>query len=380
MGPLHGVRVIEITGLGPGPLAGMLLADLGAEVLRIDRGAAVETGNAFPSRTDLLARGRRSVAVDLKHPEGRETVLRLAEAADALYEGFRPGVTERLGIGPDDCWARNPRLVYGRMTGWGQDGPLAQTAGHDIDYIALAGALWPIGRGGEKPVPPLNLVGDFGGGGVFLALGIVAALIEARESGQGQVVDAAMVDGASALMTFFHAARESDMWSDERGVNLLDTGAPFYEVYETADGKWVAVGAIEPQFWAELVERLGLEGDLPSQYDASSWPAMKERLADVFRRKTRDEWCELFERTDACLAPVLSLAEAPNHPHAQARRSFVEVDGIVQPAPAPRFSRTPSEVQGPPPHPGADTDEALATWGFALDEISRLRDVGAVAG
>ncbi|MCZ7525386.1 MAG: CoA transferase [Acidimicrobiia bacterium] len=379
MGPLRGIRVVELTGIGPGPLCGMLLADMGAEVLRVDRAEAVRADRATTTR-DLLARGRRSVAVDLKHPDGVETVLRLAEQADVLFEGYRPGVAERLGIGPEPCLGRNPRLVYGRMTGWGQDGPLSQAAGHDIDYIALAGALDPIGRRGQGPVPPLNLVGDFGGGGMLLAYGITCALVERSTSGRGQVVDAAMVDGAGILMTFFHALRAVGMWTDERGANLLDSGAPFYDAYETADGRYVAVGAIEPQFYAELLERVGLDPDeLGPQMDRDRWPAAKERVAALFRTRTRDEWCELLEGTDACFAPVLGLGEVHEHPHHRARDAYLEVEGIVQPAPAPRFDRTPGAIHGPPPHPGDHTDTALADWGFSAEEVAGLRGSGAVA-
>jgi alpha-methylacyl-CoA racemase len=329
---------------------------------------------------DLLNRGRRSVAVDLKHPEGVTTVLRLAEAADVLVEGFRPGVAERLGIGPEACWQGNSRLVYGRMTGWGQEGPLAQTAGHDIDYIARAGALHPVGRAGEAPVPPLNMVGDFGGGAMFLAFGIAAALVERASSGLGQVVDAAMVDGAAVLTTMFHGMRAQGLWTTDRGANVLDTGAPFYDVYETADGEHVAVGALEPQFYAELLAGLGLDaGDLPAQYDRSGWPLLRERFAAAFRTRTRDEWAAAFAGTDACVAPVLSLAEAPVDPHNRARGTFVDIAGITQPQAAPRFSRTPSAVVGPPAVPGAHTDEALADWGFSAREISALRASGAIS-
>jgi len=380
MGPLAGVKVIEITGIGPGPLCGMLLSDMGAEVLRIDRVEAVESGNYLPSYADLLARGRRSAAVNLKHPHGVDTVLRLVERADALYEGFRPGVMERLGLGPDRCLERNPRLVYGRITGWGQQGPLAHAAGHDINYIALAGALWPIGRAGEKPVPPLNLIGDFGGGGMLLAFGMVCALLEVQRSGRGQVVDAAMIDGASLLMTFFYGMRAAGLWTDTRGINLLDSGAPFYEVYETADGKYVALGAIEPQFYGELLARLGLSvSELPAHLDPGRWPQMKDRLAAVFRTKTRGEWCDLLEGTDACFAPVLGLDEIHTHPHHAAREAFVEVAGIRQPRPAPRFSRTEPTIPGPPPHPGTHTLEALRDWGFSDAEITQLRAAGAIA-
>ncbi len=358
----------------------MMLADMGAEVLRIDRADRVSGVPSFPN-LDLLNRGRRSVGIDLKNPDGVEALLSLVERADVLIEGFRPGVTERMGIGPDACLERNPRLVYGRMTGWGQDGPYAQAAGHDINYIALAGALEPLGRKGEKPYAPLNLVGDFGGGGMLLAFGIVCALVERQTSGTGQVVDAAMVDGSAVLMTMFHAFRAMGFWNDERGTNILDSGAWFYEVYETRDGKYVAVGAIEPQFCQQLLELTGLSDDpeLPRQHDRTSWPAMKERLAEVFKTKTRDEWCEIMEGTDACFAPVLSMAEAPEHPHNRHRGTFVEVEGLVQPAPAPRFSRTPGAIQRPPAHPGQHTDEALADWGFDADRIAKLRERGAIA-
>jgi alpha-methylacyl-CoA racemase len=378
MGPLTGYRVIELSGIGPGPFAAMILADMGAEVVRVDRlGGA---GGLNGLRANILNRGRRSMAVDLKHPDGVETILRMVESAHVLTEGFRPGVAERLGLGPEPCLARNPRLVYGRMTGWGQEGPMAQAAGHDINYIALAGALEPIGRAGQPPLPPLNLVADFGGGGIFLAFGIVCALLEATNSGQGQVVDAAMVDGSAVLMAMFHGMRAMGFWQDERGTNLIDTGAHFYEVYETADGKYVSVGALEPQFYAELLRLTGLEGesDLPAQMDRSQWPAMKERLAEIFRTKTRDEWCALMEGSDACFAPVLSMAEAPKHPHNQLRGTFVEVDGVIQPGPAPRFSRTPGAVAGPPATVGEHTDEVLADWGFSGDDIAKLRSAGAI--
>jgi alpha-methylacyl-CoA racemase len=330
---------------------------------------------------DLTGRSRRNVAVDLKHPRGIETVLRLVERADVLTEGFRPGVMERLGLGPDVCLARNPRLVYGRMTGWGQEGPMAQAAGHDINYIALAGALEPIGRAGQPPLPPLNLVGDFGGGGMFLAFGVVCAILEAQNSGQGQVVDAAMVDGAATLMSMFHGFSAIGMWTEGRGTNLLDTGAHFYEVYETSDGKYVSVGSIEPQFYAELLRLTGLTDDeeFKGQHNRGNWPKLKERLAEVFKGKTRDEWVEIMEGTDVCFAPVLSLKEAPKHPHIAARGTFVDVNGLTQPAPAPRFSRTPGAIARPAAHPGQHTDEALADWGLAADEIAKLRETGAVA-
>jgi alpha-methylacyl-CoA racemase len=379
-GPLSGFKIIEVAGIGPGPFAAMMLADMGADVVRIDRAQNVTGGDPAKPPFDVLNRGRRSVGVDLKHPDGVETVLKLVEKADALIEGFRPGVTERLGIGPDDCLARNPKLVYGRMTGWGQEGPYAQAAGHDINYIALAGALDAIGRRGGPPLPPLNLVGDFGGGGMLLAYGVVCALLETSRSGKGQVVDAAMVDGAAVLMSMFHAFTAIGMWKEERGTNLLDTGAPFYDVYETSDGKYISVGSIEPQFYAELLRLSGLgeSGDLPHQMDQSQWPAMKERVADIFRTKTRDEWCQIMEHTDVCFAPVLSIKEAPQHPHNQARKTFVESGGITQPGPAPRYSRTPGEIQRPPAHPGQHTDEVLAEWGVNKDDIAKLREAGAV--
>jgi alpha-methylacyl-CoA racemase len=374
MGPLEGTRVLELASIGPGPFCAMLLADLGAEVLAVDRPAPDQDG-----RPVLFGRGRRRVAVDLKHPDGPGLVLDLVAAADALVEGFRPGVAERLGIGPEACLDRNPRLVYGRVTGWGQDGPLARSAGHDIGYIAVAGALHPVGAAGGPPVPPLNLVGDFGGGGMLLALGVVAALLEATRSGRGQVVDAAMVDGAALLTTQLHELLAAGLWTDRRGANLLDGAAPFYTVYETADGGHLAVGALEPRFYAELLERVGLAADdLPPQLDRAGWPRLRERLAARFRTRTRDEWCRLLEGTDACVAPVLSLTEAPAHPHNRARATFVEVGGVTQPAPAPRFSRTPSARPEPPPGPGEDPGPTLAAWGLAPDTVARLRTGGAV--
>jgi alpha-methylacyl-CoA racemase len=378
-GPLAGIRVVELAGIGPGPYTAMLLADAGADVLRVDRVAPDRPPPPPGPHWDLLNRSRPSVAVNLKDPEGVALVLDLVAGADALVEGWRPGVAERLGIGPDDCAARNPRLVYGRMTGWGQDGPLASTAGHDINYIAVAGVLWAIGRAGDRPVPPLNLVGDFGGGGMLLAFGVVAAILEAQRSGRGQVVDAAMVDGAASLMTMTFAFRQGGMWSDDRGVNMLDTGAPFYEVYETSDGKWFAVGAIERQFYAELIRIMGLDpDDLPGQMDREQWPDMKKRFADVFRTRTRQEWTDAFAGTDGCGAPVLSPWEAHDHPHNRHRQTFVEVDGVIQPGPAPRFSRTPGSVQRPASVAGADTDEALAAWGVDDARIASLRQAGAI--
>ena len=378
MGPLHGIRILEFAGIGPGPFAAMLLSDLGAEILRLDRAGNVkEPGDEPPA--DFMNRGRRSVGLDLKQPDGVETALRLVEKADALIEGFRPGVMERLGLGPEVCLARNPSLIFGRMTGWGQEGPMANAAGHDINYIALAGTLAPIGRRGDKPTPPLNLVGDFGGGGMLLAFGIACALVERGRSGQGQVVDAAMVDGAAVLATMIHVFRQTGGWREERGTNMLDTGAHFYDTFETADGRYVSIGAIEPQFYALLLEKTGLAGEgLPHQMDREQWPALKERLEKIFKTKTRDEWCEIMEGSDVCFAPVLEMSEAPEHPHIRARQTFVEHAGRVQPAPAPRFSRTPGGISRPASHPGQHTDEALADWGFGSAEIESLRAQGAV--
>ncbi|MFA5883004.1 MAG: CaiB/BaiF CoA-transferase family protein [Acidimicrobiia bacterium] len=377
-GPLAGVRVLEITGLGPGPFCGMLLADLGAEVLRLERAdVAAGTDHTRPA-TNAMHRGKRAVGIDLKHPDGAATFLRLCEAADAVIDVFRPGVAERLGIGPDDCRARNHRLVYGRLTGWGQDGPYAPMAGHDIDYIAISGALEPIGRAGQPPTPPLNVVGDFAGGGMLLAFGIVAALFEREHTGMGQVIDAAMIDGAALMMTPFFAARASGFWG-ERGTNILDTGAPYYEVYETADHQWMAVGAIEPQFYALLLEGLGLDpAALPDRDHPASWPALKERFAAVFVTRTRDEWCTVFDGTDACVAPVLSPVEAPEHPHNRARRGFLEHRGVPQPAPAPRFSTHPDPQPALPEHPGVDTGAVLGAWGIPPDDVAALRSAGVV--
>jgi len=358
----------------------MLLADMGAEVIRVDRADKVGWGDPADPPKDVLARGRRSVGVDLKSPDGVETVLRMLERSDVLIEGFRPGVMERLGLGPDTCLARNPRVVYGRMTGWGQQGPLASAAGHDINYIALAGALDPIGRAGEPPLPPLNLVGDFGGGGMLLAFGIATALVERSRSGRGQVVDAAMVDGAALLMSMMWGMRAMGVWNDGRGTNLLDTGAHFYEVYETKDGKFVSIGSIEPQFYALLVRHAGLEGeDLPRQMDRHAWAGMKQRLARIFKTRTRAEWCEIMEGSDVCFAPVLGMAEAPEHPHIKARGTFVERFGVVQPGPAPRFDRTPAELSLPPAFPGQHTDAVLADLGFDGNDIARLREAKAIA-
>jgi alpha-methylacyl-CoA racemase len=386
-GPLQGLRVLEVAGIGPGPFAAMMLADLGAEVVRIDRPAqrrpAADDGTgraAADPRRYVMHRGRRSVAVDLRHPDGVATVLRLIEQADALIEGFRPGTMERLGLGPEECLRRNPRLIYGRMTGWGQDGPLAAAAGHDIDYIAVAGALHCFARAGQPPVPPVNIVGDIGGGGMFLVVGLLSALWEASRSGQGQVVDAAMVDGAAVLTTMLYGLLAQGRWRDVPGTNFGDTGAPYYDVYTTADGRYIAVGALEEPFYAELIGRLGLDdAELPNRHDRSQWPVLRARLADVFRTRSRDEWCAVFEGSDACVAPVLSLSEAPRHPQSIARQTFVDKDGLVQPAPAPRFSRTPTHLEIPPPLPGEHTDEVLTAWGIEPAEVTRLRESGAVA-
>ncbi len=381
MGPLQGVKVIELAGIGPGPFAAMMLSDMGATVIRVERAGAVRGGDPADPPKDSLTRGRQSIGVDLKNPEGIETVLRLVEQADVIMEGFRPGVTERLGLGPDDCLARNPAIVYGRMTGWGQDGPYASAAGHDINYIALAGALESIGRAGDKPVPPLNLVGDFGGGGMFLAFGIACALFEAKQSGEGQVVDAAMVDGAATLMSMFWGMKAMGFWEPERGTNMLDTGAPFYDVYETSDGKFVSIGSIEPQFYAELLRLSGLGelDDFPNQMDRAKWPAMKITVEQLFKTKTRDEWCELMEHTDVCFAPVLTMEEATAHPHNVERGTFTEVGGVTQQSPAPRFSRTEAQIQGPASHPGQHTDQVLSDFGFDGAEVAKLRETGAVA-
>jgi alpha-methylacyl-CoA racemase len=380
MGPLAALKVVEIAGIGPGPFCGMVLADLGADVVRVDRAGNVTGGITGMPSNDLLNRGRRSIGIDLKHPEGVGVVLDLVTQADVLIEGFRPGVTERLGIGPEACMARNPKLVYGRMTGWGQDGPKASAAGHDINYIALAGALDPLGRQGGPPTPPVNLLGDFGGGGMLLAVGVLAAVFEAQRSGRGQVVDAAMVDGSALLTTMIHSFRAMGMWEDERGTNMLDTGAHFYDVYETADGRWLSVGAIEPQFYAALLDGLGLAGeDLPWQHDRSQWPALKQRFAAIFKTRTRDEWCAVFDGTDACVAPVLTMPEALEYPHNVQRQTFVEIAGVPQPAPAPRFAATPPEVPAPPPHTGHHTDEVLRELGLDDDRIAKLHDLGAVA-
>jgi alpha-methylacyl-CoA racemase len=371
------VRVVEVAGIGPGPFCAMLLADLGAEVVRVDRPAA--PADPASAAYDVLGRGRRSVAVDLKHPAGPEVVLRLAAAADALLEGFRPGVAERLGIGPTACLARNPALVYGRMTGWGQEGPLASTAGHDITYAAVAGALAHIGRAGQLPAPPLNLVADFGGGGMLLALGLACGLLHARATGEGQVVDAAMVDGTALLMAPFFGASAMGFWSDERGTNLLDSGAPYYDVYRCADGEEIAVGAIEPQFFAALLAVLGLDAvAVPDQDDRSRWPELRAALEARFASRPRAEWLARAEGTDACLAPVLTMRQAAEHPHLRSRGTIVERAGVPQPAPAPRFSATPATLDLAPPVPGQHTEDALVAWGFTTGEVAELRAAGAL--
>ncbi|MGZ4700745.1 MAG: CaiB/BaiF CoA transferase family protein [Ilumatobacteraceae bacterium] len=374
-GPLSGYRIIELAGIGPGPFAAMMLADMGAEVIRVERAAAVKGPAPSTPHFDVLLRGRRNIAIDLKHPDGVGTLLELVTSADALIEGFRPGVMERLGIGPDECLQRNPRLVFGRMTGWGQSGPLASAAGHDINYISLAGALAHFGREGQAPVPPLNMVGDFGGGGMFLAFGVVCALLEAQRSGNGQVIDAAMVDGAATLMSMFWTFRSIGLFDEaRRGTNLLDTGAHFYDVYRCADDTYVSVGSIEPQFYAELLRLTGLDGDLEfaSQMDKSMWPHLKERLTEVFATKTRAEWCSLMEGTDVCFAPVLTMSEAARHQHNIDRGTFVEVAGTCQPAPAPRYSRTAAEIGMAPAHAGQHTVEILRDWGFDPARIDAL--------
>jgi alpha-methylacyl-CoA racemase len=380
MGPLTGVKILEIAGLGPGPFAGMLLADMGATMIRIERPGGTAMGSG---RWNLLNRGRPSAAVDLKDPRGRQIVLELCQGADALIEGFRPGVMERLGLGPEEVLERNPRLVYGRMTGYGQDGPLSQVAGHDINYLAIAGALGSISRDGGRPVPPLNLVGDMGGGGLLLAFGVVCAVLEARASGQGQVVDAAMVDGTSILSTIVYAFRAAQDhpfgWDDRPGRNMIDTGAHFYDAYETSDGGYMAVGAVEPEFYAEFIARLGLDADDMPQWDRPRWPELKRRVAERFASRTLAEWTEVFEEAEACTSPVLRLDTAPEHRHNVARGSFVEVDGVLQPRPAPRFSRTEAEIAHGPRLPGEDTDAALAAWGVGEDALAALRAAAVIA-
>jgi alpha-methylacyl-CoA racemase len=378
-GPLVGTRIVELAAIGPAPYGVMLLADLGADVIRVDRVAAAQGQLGAEASMIGLSRNRRSIGVDLKSPAGVEVVRRLTARSDVLVEGFRPGVTERLGVGPDDLRAHNPALIYARMTGWGQDGPLAHRAGHDIDYAAIAGALHTVGRPDEPPTPPVNYLADFGGGGTFLAIGILAALLERSTSGQGQVVDAAMIDGTASLTAFLHGLLQMGAWSTDRGTNLLDGGAPFYDSYRCADGGFVAVGALEPPFYAALLEGLGLDAGEWPQYDRARWPALRTRLSEVFATRTRDQWAAAFDGTDACVAPILDLEEAPDHPHNQQRETFSEAFGTRQPAPAPRFSRTPGAIDRPPPGPGEHTDQVLADLGYGSDEVARLRADGVVA-
>ena len=374
-GPLTGLKIIEFAGIGPGPFCGMLLSDLGADVVRIDRKGS---GRAGPG--EITARGRRSVGLDLKKPEAVETCLKLMEKADVVFEGFRPGVMERLGLGPEVALKRNPKLVFGRMTGWGQFGPYAQAAGHDMNYIAITGALDAIGTK-EKPVPPLNLVGDFGGGALYLAFGLLAGVIQARETGKGQVIDCAMSDGAASLMAMFYGFKAQGLWQDERRSNMLDGGAHYYDTYQCSDGKWVSIGSIEPQFYALLLEKTGItDPQFANQADRSQWPELQAKLAVVIATKTQAEWSEIMGGTDVCFAPVMDLNEAPKHPHNVARQTFVEIEGVVQPAPAPRFSVTPGAIQSPAPSIGAHDQEALGDWGFSDGDIAALRSIGALAG
>ena len=379
-GPLTGYKLIEIAGVGPTQLTGMLLADMGAEIVRVVRLSEVELGVFMPEKYKLMNRSRRSIAIDLKKPQGRETVLELCTRADALFEGFRPGVMERLGLGPDECMQRNQRLVYGRMTGWGQEGPLAHTAGHDPNYIGIAGVLACIGKKDEAPAYPLNLIGDFGGGALYLAMGLLAAMLEAAKSGKGQVVDAAMVDGAASMMTTFYGLLAAGIWKEQRGSNILDGGAHFVNTYRTKDDQYVVVAPIEGRFYSELLD--GLEVSDPDlraqQHNQDRWPEFADRLQKIFLTKTRDEWCEIFAGSDACFAPVLSLTEAAQHPHAQAREAYASIDGVIQPAPAPRFSRTPAEIQSPPPEPGQHTEEVLLDWGFSEERINKLVNAGVI--
>lgn len=381
MGPLDGITILELAGIGPAPFAGMMFADMGARVIRVDRLEAADLG--IPGRQakfDVLGRGRQSIRVNLKHPDGVALVVQLAQKSDALIEGFRPGVIERLGLGPEILLKANPKLVIGRMTGFGQSGPMADRAGHDINYIALAGALHAIGRRGDAPVPPLNLVGDFGGGGMMLAFGVVCAILSAQRTGRGQVVDAAMVDGAATLMAMMYGFRSGGTWRDERGVNVLDTGAPWYDAYETSDRKWLAVGAIEGRFYKAFLEGLGIAGeDLPKQHDVKRWPELKTRFASVIKSKVRDEWAEIFAHSDACVAPILALDEVAQHPHMAARGTLVERNGVRQPAPAPRFDGTPAQLPGETPLAGADTADVLASLGLNAQDIARLTAAGIVA-
>ncbi len=381
-GPLSGIKVIEMVGIGPCPFAAMMLADMGAEVIRIDRKTKPGADNPFPmlgTKYDVMARGRRSLALDLKHPQAREVVLQLVEQADILIEGFRPGVMERLGLGPDACLERNPALVYGRITGWGQSGPLAHAAGHDLNYIALSGMLHAMGRADSPPSPPLNLVGDFGGGAMMLAFGVVCAALEARTSGKGQVVDAAMTDGSALLGAMMYGLRAFGSWHDQREANMLDGGAPFYDTYACRDGKFLSVGAIEPQFYAQLLALAGAsDPEFTQQWSQSRWPQLKDKFAALFATRTRDDWCALLEGTDACVAPVLDMAEAPLHPHNRARSSFIEIDGVTQPAPAPRFSRTVPEAGAAAATPGQHSAAVLADWGWSLEAIETLQSAGVI--
>jgi alpha-methylacyl-CoA racemase len=374
MGPLKGVKIIEMSGIGPGPFCAMMLADMGADIIRVDRKGSVGMGKA-----DLCYRGRKAIAVDLKNPQGVELVLKLVEKADGFQEGFRPGVMEKLGLGPDICLKRNPKLIYGRMTGWGQEGPLAMAAGHDINYISLSGALHAIGNKGGKPVPPLNLLGDYGSGGMLLAFGMACGLFEAQKSGKGQVIDAAIVDGAAVLMAQIYAMKAVGIWTEQRGSNMLDSGSHFYDVYETADKKYISLGPLEPQFYALLLKLAGIEDpEFQHQHDQSKWPLLKEKISAVIKTKTRDQWCALMYGSDACFAPVLSMEEAPEDPHNKFRKIFVDVDGLTHPAPAPRFSRTQPEIQGPPPAVGEYELSILSNWGFSDEEVDSLLDCGII--
>ena len=379
-GPLSGYKLVEIAGVGPTQLTGMLLADMGAEIVRVERLSKVELGVSMPVKYKLMNRSRRSIAIDLKQPQGRDIVLDLCAGADALFEGFRPGVMERLGLGPDECMQRNKRLVYGRMTGWGQDGPLADTAGHDPNYIGIAGVLACIGKKDEAPAYPLNLIGDFGGGALYLAMGMLAAMLEAVKSGKGQVVDAAMVDGAASMMTTFYGLLAAGLWKEQRGSNILDGGAHFVNSYRTKDDQYIVIAPLEGRFYSELLDRLEIaDPDLRNQqHNRDRWPEFAEKLQEIFLTRTRDEWCEIFAGSDACFAPVLSLTEATEHPHAQARNAYAGIDGVIQPAPAPRFSRTPSEIQSPPPEPGQHTEEILLDWGFSAERINELGNAGVI--
>ena len=378
-GPLSGYRIIEIAGIGPGPFAAMMLADMGAEVIRVERAQSVKGAAPATAHWDTLLRGRKNIAIDLKNPQGVEALLQLVEKADAIIEGFRPGVMERLGIGPTECAKRNPKIVFGRMTGWGQDGPYAPLAGHDINYIALAGALAHFSRAGEAPVPPLNMVGDFGGGGMFLAFGVVCALLETQKSGKGQVIDAAMIDGSATLMSMFWAMKSIGMFNENApGTNLLDTGAHFYDVFQCQDDKYISIGSIEPQFYALLLEKTGLTNDpvFAKQMDPSQWPMLKTKLQEVIKQKTQAQWCEIMEGTDVCFAPVLTMTEATQHPHHIARNTFINIAGVTQPAPAPRFSRTSPETPTPPAHAGQHSTQILNEWG--ISNITELLASGAV--